>query len=99
MNIKVNIDRLILTGFGKEDTAGFVREFEQELSRLVKENGVNGISDMSVLKPETVHTTSSAKPIQTAGGDVARSIYQSMRSDTRVAHAEKAKATSSQRKS
>lgn len=64
MNIKVNIDRLILTGFGKEDTAGFVREFEQELSRLVMENGVNGISSMSILNARTVHITRGAKPLQ-----------------------------------
>jgi hypothetical protein len=96
MNIKVNIDRLILTGFGKEDTAGFVREFEQELSRLVMENGVNGISSMSMLNARTVHITRGAKPLQ-AAGDVARSIYQSMCSDAHVARGEKA--TSPQRKS
>jgi hypothetical protein len=95
MKIKVNIDRLILNGFGNEDTVDFVREFEQELSRLVMENGVKDLSSMSVLNAGTVHTARGAKPMQ-AAGDGARSIYQTMCSDARVAHAEKA--TSPQRK-
>jgi hypothetical protein len=97
MNIKVNIDRLILTGFGNEDTVGFVREFKQELSRLIMEKGVKGVSSISVLNAGIAHTTGGAKPMQAAGRDVARSIYQGMCSNARVAHAEKA--TSSQRKS
>jgi hypothetical protein len=86
MNIKVNIDRLILTGFGNEDTVGFVREFEQELSRLVMENGVSGVSSTGVLNAGTVHITRGAKPPQAAAADVARSIYKNMCSDARVAH-------------
>ncbi len=79
MNIKVNIDRIILTGFGNEDKIAFVSEFEQVLSRLVIENGVNGVSSKGVLNAGIVHITRGAEPSQ-AAADVARSIYKSMHS-------------------
>lgn len=80
MKVKVNIDSIVLTGFNDNDASGFAQELEQELSRLVRENGISGISSIDALGPGTVHLAHSAKS-ELDGKHVARSIYRSLSKD------------------
>lgn len=78
MKVRINIDSLMLNGIGRQDAAGFARGLEQELSRLVRENGVSEVSSVDALDAGTVHLARNAKP-DLAGAHAARSIYGRLR--------------------
>jgi hypothetical protein len=77
MKVRINIDSLVLDGISKQDAAGFARGLEQELSRLVRENGIGGVSDIGMLDAGAVRLARDAKP-DSAATNVARSIYRSL---------------------
>jgi hypothetical protein len=78
MKVTINIESLVLNGFSRQDAAGFARGLKQELSRLVRENGVNSISNADVLDAGNVCFSQGARPY-VAGAHAARSIYRSLR--------------------
>jgi hypothetical protein len=78
MKVRINIESLVLNGFSRQDTAGFARGLEQELSRLVRENGVNSISNADALDAGNMCFSRGTKP-DLAGAHTARSIYRSLR--------------------
>jgi len=77
MKVNINIDSLVLNGIGKQDAVGFARGLEQELSKLVRENGVGHASSKHVLDTGIVRLASGSKP-DLAGAHVARSIHRSL---------------------
>jgi hypothetical protein len=77
VKVKINIDSLVLTGFGRDDSTGFTEGLQHELSRLVKENGFGHISNMHLIDAGIVSLDRSTKP-DLAGKQTARSIYRSI---------------------
>ena len=75
MKVRIDIDRLVLDGISKQDAAGFARGLEQELSRLVRENGVDGILSADALDAGAVRLERNARS-DLAGAHAARSIYR-----------------------
>jgi hypothetical protein len=77
MKVRINIDSLVLDGIRRQDAAGFAQGLERELSRLVRENGISGVSAMETLHAGVVRLERGAKP-DSAATYVARSIYGSL---------------------
>jgi hypothetical protein len=77
VKVKISIDSVVLTGFGRDDPTGFTEGLQHELSRLVKENGVGHITNMHVLDAGIVRLDRSSNA-NLAGKQTARSIYRSI---------------------
>jgi hypothetical protein len=76
VKVRINIDRLVLDGFSRQDAEVFAQGLEQELSRLVRKNGIGSVSGADTLKVGNVLVKQDSKP--DLPGVVARSIYWSL---------------------
>lgn len=82
MKVKINVDNLVLDGFTKNEAAGFVQQFEQELSRLVRENGISMTSsNEGTFNLDTVRLAGNAN--SSLGLEVARLTYRSIHNNAR----------------
>jgi hypothetical protein len=79
MKVRVNIDSLVFNGFDRQDAARFAQGLEEELSRLIRENGgVVAVSNADVLEAGIMRLTRSVKP-DLAGRHTAYSVYRRLR--------------------
>lgn len=77
MKVRINIDRLVLNGFGREDAGKFARGLERELSKLVRENAVAADSNIDMLDAEMLRLAHGIKP-DLAGAHTARMIFRGL---------------------
>ena len=77
MRVNINIDSLVLSGFGRDDSIEFTEGLQHELSRLVKENGIEHISNMHLSNGGIVSLGRNTRP-DLAGKQTAHSIYGSI---------------------
>jgi hypothetical protein len=77
MKIKINIETIVLNGISRQETKGFVQDLQLELTRLVREKGVYGISSTDASDAGTLGLTGEAKR-RSAGERTAHSIYRSL---------------------
>lgn len=79
-NIELNIDKLVLHGFPKKDGAYIGRAVEQELTRLMQNNGVpqhlSEAGNIQSLRTKNFNYESQYRP-ERIGVEIANSIYNS----------------------
>jgi hypothetical protein len=78
MKVWVNIDSIMLKNSYNNNSKGFTLELQQELSKLIKEKGINGIPIRGILNIETLDVVYDTT-IEPMGEQVARSIYRSLK--------------------
>jgi hypothetical protein len=78
MKVDINIDSMVVEGISRLDSRVFAQSFKQEMSRLVRENGTQGISSAAVIDAGSVHLAGN-KNTGLIGEHVARTIYRSLR--------------------
>lgn len=85
-NIELNIDKLVLHGFPKKDGAYIGRAVEQELTRLMQNNGVpadfSKDSAFKKLNASTLNYTRNDRP-EKIGREIAQLIYKSFSNQNR----------------
>jgi hypothetical protein len=81
MNIELNIDELVLNGFAYGDRYLISEAIQQELGRLLAEEGLPSVAsqsgDVSRLDGGTFDMTPNSKPTS-IGKQVARTVYKGM---------------------
>jgi hypothetical protein len=78
MKVRINIDSLVFNGFDRQDAARFAQGVEEELSRLIRENGVVAVSNADLLEAGIVRLARGVKP-DLAGRHTARSVYRRLK--------------------
>ena len=79
VRVVINIDRLVLEGFDHHDHLRISGAMEQELSRLVRENGPPRTRDLPTVDAGVINMRENTVP-RTVGIDIARSVYRGLES-------------------
>jgi hypothetical protein len=88
MGIDLHIDELVLHGFAPRDRHRIAEAMQRELTRLITADGqanfLKNPLSLEGINGGEFHVQANAKP-QTAGTEIARAVYRSMRQQARAA--------------
>ncbi len=78
VRVVINIDKLVLEGFDYHDHLRISRAIEQELARLVNENGpLQKAQGAAAINADTIHIRKSLD-LRSVGIEIAQSVYRSI---------------------